>query len=88
MNELTMKEYIGRYHSDEVEATTKIEYKNGKLFLSHLSGRGLFQLRPTYKDGFTGDNGTIIFERNKKGQIIGYSHSVERARNMIFKKME
>ncbi len=88
VNEQTMKEYVGTYHSDEVGASNKIEYKNGTLTLSLLGGRGSIPLNPTYKDGFSGAGGAVVFERDKKGKIVGYSFSTGRARNMGFRKIE
>ena len=88
VNEQTMKEYVGTYHSDEVEASNKIEYKNATLFFTLIDGRGTFPLTPTYKDGFSSGIGPLIFERNKNGKIIGYSLTTGRARNMGFKKIE
>ncbi|HUR64726.1 MAG TPA: serine hydrolase domain-containing protein [Chitinophagaceae bacterium] len=81
-----MKEYTGTYYSDEVEASNKIEYKNDVLTLTLMGGRGSMTLAPTSKDAFTGGGGALIFERDKKGEIISYSYSIARARNMIFRR--
>ena len=87
VNEQTMKEYMGTYYSDEVEVSNKIEYKNGGLIAMLPGGRGSVPLQPTSKDAFTGGGGAFIFERNKKGEVTGYSYTTGRARNVIFKKI-
>ena len=71
-----------------MEASNKIEYKNGTLILSLFGGRGSFPLTPTSKDAFNGAGNAVVFERDKKGKIVGYSFSTGRARNMGFKKVD
>jgi CubicO group peptidase (beta-lactamase class C family) len=87
VNERTMKEYTGAFYSDEVESSNKIEYKDGGLINILPGGRGSVLLQPTSKDAFTGGGGAFIFERNKKGDIVGYSYSTGRARNVLFRKL-
>ena len=86
LNEKTMQEYVGEYYSEEVEAKFNVLMKNGKLVLIQKPKREL-QLTPTYKDGFESLAGTIYFER-EKNKVINFKISVERARNVEFRKIK
>lgn len=86
LDEKTMQEYVGEYYSEEVEVKYQVEVKNGKLFLI-LKPRSEFLLTATYKDGFESPEGTIYFER-KKMKVINLKISVEKARNVEFKKIK
>lgn len=85
LDEKTMQEYVGEYYSEEVEATFHVLMKNGKLVL-HQKPKSELPLMPTYKDGFESRAGTVYFER-KKNKIINFKISVERARNVEFRKI-
>lgn len=84
LNEKTMQEYVGEYYSEEVETKFLVLIKNGKLVLVQEPKREL-QLTPTYKDGFECQAGTIYFER-EKNKVIKFRISVDRARNVEFRK--
>lgn len=81
----TMQEYVGEYYSSEVEATYQVQVKNGKLFLI-LKPRYDYPLTSTYTDGFDFPEGIIYFER-ANNKIINFKMSVERARNVEFRKI-
>ncbi|MBK8520074.1 MAG: serine hydrolase domain-containing protein [Ferruginibacter sp.] len=86
LNEKTMQEYVGEYYSDEVEVKYHVQVKNGKLFLL-LKPRLEYQLTPTYENGFDIPDGVVYFEREKK-KVINFKISVERARNVEFRKIK
>jgi len=86
LDERTMQEYVGEYYSEEVEVKYYVQMKNGKLFLI-LRPRSEFLLTATYKDGFEIPEGIIYFER-KNNKVINFKISVERARNVEFRKIK
>jgi len=86
LDEKSMQEYVGKYYSEEVEVTHYVELKNGKLFLT-LKPRFEYQLTPTYKDGFDIPDGVVYFERENH-KIINFKISVDRARNVEFRKIK
>ena len=86
LDEKKMQEYVGEYYSNEVEVKYHVEVKKGKLFLI-LKPRLEYQLTPTYKDGFDIPDGVVYFERTKN-KIINFKISVERARNVEFRKIK
>lgn len=85
-DESTMQEYVGEYYSAEVEVKYEVQMKNGKLFLI-LKPRLAFPLTATYKDGFDFQDGIIYFER-ANNKIINFKISVERVRNVKFRKIK
>ncbi|MGZ5221118.1 MAG: serine hydrolase domain-containing protein [Chitinophagaceae bacterium] len=85
-DESTMQEYVGEYFSAEVEVKYEVKMKNGKLFLI-LKPRLEFPLTATYKEGFDFPDGIIYFER-EKNKVINFKISVERARNVEFRKIK
>jgi len=88
----SLQPYIGKYYSDEAQATFQISEKAGKLMLHQAPGVDL-ALTPTDQDTFKvsatsrGLGGaTIQFQRNQK-QITGLKVTVTRARNVAFQKL-
>ncbi len=84
LDERKMQEYVGEYYSSEVEVKYRVQLKNGKLFLT-LHPRYDHPLTPTYTDAFDFPDGIIYFER-ANNKIINFKMSVERARNVEFRK--
>jgi CubicO group peptidase (beta-lactamase class C family) len=79
--------YTGEYYSSEAEAKYKVVNKGGKLFLVQ-GPKEPYELKPTYRDGFTSPFGTVYFIRDKKNQVAGLRISVSRARNVAFDRVK
>jgi len=93
LDQKAMSEYAGEYYSEEAEAKIYIQVENGKLMILQKPKKGV-QLIPTYKDGFDAPrmfgvdyDGSIYFERDKN-KIISFKVSIDRARNVKFKKIK
>jgi CubicO group peptidase (beta-lactamase class C family) len=79
-------QYAGSFESSELEATYRIEVKDGKLIL-RMNWEQPATLEPTVRDEFKGPVGeTLVFRRDAKGQIIGFDVFAGRVRNIYFSK--
>jgi len=77
-------QYAGNFESSELEATYKIEVKDGKLLL-RMNWQEPASLEPTVRDEFRGPNGeTLVFRRDSKGQVTGFDVFAGRVRNISF----
>lgn len=69
--------YAGRYESDEAQATWLVTVDAGKLN-ARTSPAESFALEPTYADGFSAGNGTLVhFTRDANGAIDGVDVKTE-----------
>jgi CubicO group peptidase (beta-lactamase class C family) len=81
-----LAQYAGRFESSELEATYRVEVKDGKLVL-RMSWQEPATLEPTVRDEFRGPNGeALVFRRDGKGQITGFDVFAGRVRNIFFSK--
>jgi CubicO group peptidase (beta-lactamase class C family) len=79
-------QYAGSFESSELEATYKIEVKDGKLML-RVNWQEPTTLEPTVRDEFKGPGGeALVFRRDAKGQITGFDVFAGRVRNIFFTK--
>jgi hypothetical protein len=79
-------QYAGSFESSELEATYKIEVKDGNLVL-RVNWQEPTTLEPTVRDEFKGRNGeALVFRRDAKGQITGFDIFAGRVRNIYFSK--
>lgn len=79
-------QYAGSFASRELEATYKIEVKEGRLLL-RMNWKEPVTLEPTVRDEFRGPNGeALVFRRDGKGQITGFDVFAGRVRNILFTK--
>jgi CubicO group peptidase (beta-lactamase class C family) len=79
-------QYAGSFQSSELEATYKIEVKDGKPVL-RVNWQEPTTLEPTVRDEFKGPNGeALVFRRDAKGQITGFDVFAGRVRNIFFTK--
>jgi len=79
-------DYTGQYRSEELETTWPIEVKEGKLVLQPRKD-GDIPLRPAGRDRFNGANlGSLQFERDSGGKVIGFKVTTGRVRNLRFEK--
>jgi len=81
-----LKALTGTYHSDEADATWKIELKEGVLWINQIPP-GSWKLEPAFYDGFFVDGEDLYeFKRNKKGAVVSLEVSVSRAERVVFRK--
>jgi len=78
-----LEEYVGDYHSDELQFTHKLVLKDGKLYFRHKNAPKK-PLSPTLGDMFKVSYATIHFIRDHQNKISGFTLSTERARNIRF----
>lgn len=76
----------GIYHSDEADATFRIELRDGALWANQIPP-GTWKLEPSFYDGFLVDGEDLYeFKRNKKGVVDRLEVSVSRAERVLFIK--
>ena len=79
-----LEDYVGSYHSDELDLTCVLVVKAGQLTVQHRR-HGELSLRTVSRDHFgSPDLGTIRFERNQDGKISGFRLTGGRVRNVVF----
>ena len=78
--------YIGRYHSDELDTDYILEIEDDQLVLKHSRIDDNI-LRPTVKDGFSGNGIDIIFMRDDQNIISNFRLYSFGARNIHFVRM-
>jgi CubicO group peptidase (beta-lactamase class C family) len=78
-----LAQYAGGYISEEIDPIYRIVLQDGTLKLSRLKHK-TETLRPTVRDVFTGDIGTVRFTRNSTQQISGFLLNAGRVRNFRF----
>jgi CubicO group peptidase (beta-lactamase class C family) len=84
-----LREYCGRFYSDEIETTYHIVIRDGALVATHIRNEDV-NLTSLSKDEFSGDQWwfhKIHFDRNEDGDIIGFRLSAGGVRNLRFEKM-
>jgi len=92
LKEPTCKEliaYVGKYYSEEVDATYILRFKKGKLFLRQKNPHKSYPraaLKPTLEDRFQVGRWKLVFFRNDDQKIIGFNVSAGRVRNIFFGK--
>ncbi|MCE9603121.1 MAG: serine hydrolase [Gemmatimonadetes bacterium] len=79
--------YAGRYFSEELETFYEISVKDGKLMVANRR-TDAGPIVPDAKDAFTGTGGaadvTLVFERDRNGQVIAFYAGNGRARDIRF----
>ena len=85
-----LAEYAGRYFSEELETFYDITVKDGKLVVAHRR-MAATNFLPGAKETFsgTGDaaNITVVFERDRNGQVIAFYAGNGRARDVRFARV-
>jgi len=82
-----LAEYVGTYTSDEAEATYRIELHDGTLAIVDRYGEGR-DLRPRYRDGFSGQGAMIVFRRDGSGRVNALSVREGRVWDLRFRRTE
>lgn len=79
-----LREYAGRYESDELSTFWTVSVQNGALVASHFRA-GDVELRPLARDSFRGGVlGDVVFKRAVGGRIAAFTATTPRARNVRF----
>jgi CubicO group peptidase (beta-lactamase class C family) len=78
-----LAQYAGAYVSEEIDPVYRILLEEGTLKLSRLKHK-TETLRPTVRDVFTGDIGTVRFTRDANQHISGFLLNAGRIRNFRF----
>jgi hypothetical protein len=80
-----LSDYAGVYSSDEVDGLHRVEGSDNALSLKSLNSSFSFVAFPAMKDAFKGgDDVLLMFERDRKGRITGFTFSTSRARGVLF----
>lgn len=81
-----LKAYTGSFYSNELETSYKISLKDGKLYGYH-SRFGEFEVQTVKKDVLSWSGKAISkYQRNKNGDILGFTITMNRIRNLWFEK--
>jgi CubicO group peptidase (beta-lactamase class C family) len=78
--------YAGSFTSSELEATYKIEVKDGKPLL-HVNWEQPAELKPTVRDEFEGPNGEALVFHREGAQVTGFDVFAGRVRNISFTRV-
>jgi CubicO group peptidase (beta-lactamase class C family) len=89
----SLAEYAGRYASEELAATYRLQVKDGGLWL-RVGSRRWERLAPTVRDEFIPhertlhDNRILTFRRDDAGAVVGFSIAFWRVKGVSFTKEE
>lgn len=84
-----LKQFTGYYYSNEVNTVYEVAIIDNKIVLWHMRN-GEIALIPKTKDRFSADKwylSRILFERNKKNEIVSFRISSDRVYNLIFRRI-
>jgi len=81
-----LADYPGAFVSEEIDPIYRIAIQDGKLTLTRLKHKP-DTLRPTMRDYFVGDVGTLHFTRDASQHISGFILDAGRIQNFRFSKM-
>jgi hypothetical protein len=88
LGEPALASYTGQFRSTELDAVYGLSLEKDTLTLRNRDNP-LQKLTPIAKDEFdTGDLGTLVFERDSGGRVLGFRLFVGDARGIAFKKIE
>jgi CubicO group peptidase (beta-lactamase class C family) len=79
-----LAEFAGAYYAEELDAEYRITADSAGLDVG-LRGRRLTRVTPTFADAFSGDQGeNLLFSRDRKGRLTGFTVGAGRVRNILF----
>lgn len=87
-NNNKLKEYVGEYYCDELNTTYNLIIRDSKLTAIHMRHPDI-ELHPTFAEEFISKLwwfSQIGFNRNEKGQILGFTLNCSRVKNLFFEK--
>ena len=82
-NPAHLAEYAGAFVSDEIEPVYRISVQDGKLTLKRLKSKS-DSLRPTTRDVFVGEIGTLRFTRDASARVSGFILDADRIQGFQF----
>lgn len=77
-----LREYVGKYHSAELDATYTVAVDQGKLVVRWVNRPGL-PITPARKDAFRSPLGTLTFRRTNQ-RLAGFRFDGARMHNLYF----
>jgi hypothetical protein len=80
-----LAEYTGAYVSEEIDPVYRMVLQDGNLSLTRLKNKP-DPLRPTVRDVFTGEIGTVRFTRDANQHISGFILNAGRIQNFRFSR--
>ncbi len=87
---IELASYAGRYFSEELETFYDVTVKDGKLMVGHRRMNATM-FNPGAKETFSGTGDaatvTIVFERDRNGQVIAFYAGNGRARDIRFARV-
>jgi CubicO group peptidase (beta-lactamase class C family) len=88
LGEPVLASYTGQFRSTELDAIYGLSLEKGNLTLRNRDNPPQ-KLTPIAKDEFdAGDLGTLVFERDSGGRVVGLRAFTEWARGIAFKKQD
>ena len=86
LDEPALREFIGDYRSDELEATYKVSLVKGALALQ-IGENPPVNLKPVGPNEFqASDIGTVVFDGNGDKHVLGLTLFSQPARGILFQK--
>ena len=82
-----LKDYVGMYRSEEIDAVYEMKIEQNNLVLHPLKNDP-DTLSPVTRDFFDWGGWLIRFKRDAKGRVIGFILSTGRANNLRFEKRD
>jgi len=83
---LRLADYVGRYHSDELDVDYQLETRAGRLTLRR-AWEPASVLLPSYRDGFATSGRTVRFMRDSAGRVTGLRVFAGRALDVRFTRV-
>jgi hypothetical protein len=80
-----LAEYAGDYSSDELDATWRIEVRNGALIVRRGPVPDI-TLQPVFADAFMSPAGVVRFSRAANGQVTGLVIGAGRVTGFVFRR--
>jgi CubicO group peptidase (beta-lactamase class C family) len=82
-----LSQFVGRYHSSEVDATFTVSASGRSLLLKREADREPAALQPIERDRYRFRSMTVKFERDPTGRVMALSVDAGRVRNIRFERM-
>jgi CubicO group peptidase (beta-lactamase class C family) len=80
---MKLADYLGSYHSPEVDVTWQVRPDSGGL-VAMRDGRRVGKLDPVSRDLFLEDGSTVQFTRDRAGRVTGFVLEAGRVRHLRF----
>ena len=83
--EAQLREFAGRYRSEEIDPVYEIAFEGGKLELRRLK-REPEELRPVIAGAFRTNTGSLRFQRDARGAVTGFTLNTGRIIGFEFRR--